>query len=410
MAQLITRCPACGTRFRVVPDQLRISQGWVRCGHCAEVFDAAQHLGEPQTLRPTETAAAAQTAQAPAAAPDAVSPTAEADDTPAEATPAPTLAIEREGLLAWMPHAPAEMPVTDSVASLEQDLADYVQAQATAAAGHATPPPADTADTVVPALHRASAAPPDPPEAADNPGRLFVALASEAAAPVVPLRAGAADLSMPLPRRPAQDAPQPVPAPARVVAAPPMPRPAPLDPAHADLSFLRDAAPVPPAAAAHAAPRSRLLWTALVLLAGLLLLWQWAVHERDRLAATAPGLRPLLGSLCAPLGCSVQPLRRIDAIVIDGSAFQALGDSGYRLGLTLRNRAAHAVALPAIALTLTDIAEQPVVRRVLMPEELGTPPAALDAHGEWTTSVALQMADNAGRARVVGYRLDPFYP
>jgi predicted Zn finger-like uncharacterized protein len=41
---LITRCPACGTMFKVVPDQLRISEGWVRCGHCAEVFDATAYL------------------------------------------------------------------------------------------------------------------------------------------------------------------------------------------------------------------------------------------------------------------------------------------------------------------------------------------------------------------------------
>jgi len=40
----ITRCPACGTLFKVVADQLRISEGWVRCGHCADVFDAAAHL------------------------------------------------------------------------------------------------------------------------------------------------------------------------------------------------------------------------------------------------------------------------------------------------------------------------------------------------------------------------------
>ncbi|MBA4265435.1 MAG: hypothetical protein C0453_10160, partial [Comamonadaceae bacterium] len=30
--------------FRVVPDQLKISDGWVRCGHCADVFDATLHL------------------------------------------------------------------------------------------------------------------------------------------------------------------------------------------------------------------------------------------------------------------------------------------------------------------------------------------------------------------------------
>lgn len=41
---LITRCPACQTLFKVVPDQLRISEGWVRCGVCEEVFDGAFHL------------------------------------------------------------------------------------------------------------------------------------------------------------------------------------------------------------------------------------------------------------------------------------------------------------------------------------------------------------------------------
>lgn len=41
---LITRCPACETLFRVVPDQLRISDGWVRCGQCDEIFDASLHL------------------------------------------------------------------------------------------------------------------------------------------------------------------------------------------------------------------------------------------------------------------------------------------------------------------------------------------------------------------------------
>lgn len=41
---LITRCPACGTLFKVVADQLRVSQGWVRCGNCSDVFDAGTHL------------------------------------------------------------------------------------------------------------------------------------------------------------------------------------------------------------------------------------------------------------------------------------------------------------------------------------------------------------------------------
>jgi predicted Zn finger-like uncharacterized protein len=41
---LATRCTACGTIFRVVQDQLRVSDGWVRCGRCQAVFNAQESL------------------------------------------------------------------------------------------------------------------------------------------------------------------------------------------------------------------------------------------------------------------------------------------------------------------------------------------------------------------------------
>ena len=44
---LATRCTACGTVFRVVQDQLRVSEGWVRCGRCTEVFNAVENLVDP---------------------------------------------------------------------------------------------------------------------------------------------------------------------------------------------------------------------------------------------------------------------------------------------------------------------------------------------------------------------------
>ena len=56
---LITCCPSCGTKFRVVADQLRISEGWVRCGRCQEVFDASQAL---EALPAAPVAAAPDTA------------------------------------------------------------------------------------------------------------------------------------------------------------------------------------------------------------------------------------------------------------------------------------------------------------------------------------------------------------
>ncbi|MET0350851.1 MAG: zinc-ribbon and DUF3426 domain-containing protein [Rhizobacter sp.] len=41
---LATRCTACGTVFRVVQDQLKVSEGWVRCGRCDQVFNAIEGL------------------------------------------------------------------------------------------------------------------------------------------------------------------------------------------------------------------------------------------------------------------------------------------------------------------------------------------------------------------------------
>lgn len=46
---LATRCSACGTVFRVVPDQLRVSEGWVRCGRCSQVFNALEALLDLET-------------------------------------------------------------------------------------------------------------------------------------------------------------------------------------------------------------------------------------------------------------------------------------------------------------------------------------------------------------------------
>lgn len=41
---LATRCANCGTVFRVVQDQLKVSEGWVRCGRCSDVFNALEGL------------------------------------------------------------------------------------------------------------------------------------------------------------------------------------------------------------------------------------------------------------------------------------------------------------------------------------------------------------------------------
>jgi predicted Zn finger-like uncharacterized protein len=42
--KMSTRCPACGTAFRVYPQQLSARDGQVRCGQCATIFDARSAL------------------------------------------------------------------------------------------------------------------------------------------------------------------------------------------------------------------------------------------------------------------------------------------------------------------------------------------------------------------------------
>jgi predicted Zn finger-like uncharacterized protein len=54
---LVTRCPACGTAFRVQPAQLAARGGIVRCGKCGDVFDGVASLveegGERLLLEPS---------------------------------------------------------------------------------------------------------------------------------------------------------------------------------------------------------------------------------------------------------------------------------------------------------------------------------------------------------------------
>ena len=59
---LKTRCPACDTVFKIVPDQLKVSKGWVRCGRCAEVFDAAAHAASAEDVTQWPQTSAATTA------------------------------------------------------------------------------------------------------------------------------------------------------------------------------------------------------------------------------------------------------------------------------------------------------------------------------------------------------------
>lgn len=361
---LATCCPACGTLFRVVPDQLRISDGWVRCGQCGEVFDANEHLRTGSGATPASKGAP---------------PQATAGSPPAAAPPEPHAVL-----------APAAPP-----APLGQGAAVDFEIEIDADAGNPPSAPAPAPDAAAPVpppsvwpegydigLDRHPAT--SPAEAAE--------LAGELQAPVQLTREDVGAYDEAYDEGEVDDDLQQ----ALERAGPPR-----------DPSFVRQA-------------RRRAFWRrgsvrlALCLLAVLLLLLlvaQLAVHQRDRLAAWQPALRPVLEQLCRPLGCRVGLPRRIEALVIDSSAFSRLAPNTYRLAFTLRNAAALHVALPALELTLTDTQDQPLLRRVLGPAELGPQaPALLGAGAEWSSTLTLVVEPGAGGARVAGYRLLAFYP
>jgi predicted Zn finger-like uncharacterized protein len=305
---LITRCPACGTMFKVVPDQLRISEGWVRCGHCSEVFDAAANLNAgPQVT-------------APALLPDPPAPPARDSGPPSEGFASSLNTEIEEGV------------------ALEAPDSEQIEAEAIALAE-------------------------DPK---DRPFELRRADDSE----LEPSRIDDADAEL-----------------------------------H-DVSFVRAARRK--AFWARRGVRAVLAVIALVL-ASLLTL-QWAVYDRDRLAASEPALAPWLGKLCRAFGCRIGPPRQIDAVAIDSSSFNKLRGDAYRLNVTVKNQASTPVAMPALELTLTDSQDQPLVRRVLLPAEIAGAPAAIGASGEWSGTVALALNANGTTSRVAGYRLLAFYP
>ena len=151
----------------------------------------------------------------------------------------------------------------------------------------------------------------------------------------------------------------------------------------------------------------------LLLLAALLLLLllglQLAVQQRDELAARFPRLQPALEMLCERWGCTIAPRQHIASIAIDSSSFNRAKGDVYQLSLTIKSSASTELATPAIELTLTDVQDQPILRRVLQPSDLGLAPV-LAPRGEMSASVPVSIALEQGAARVAGYRLLAFYP
>ena len=156
------------------------------------------------------------------------------------------------------------------------------------------------------------------------------------------------------------------------------------------------------------------------LVLALALMLQWAVRQKDTLAAQAPQLAPWFQAMCRPLGCAVRPLRRIESLVIENASFSRTGPDAYRLSFAFKNTGAAELEVPALEVTLTDSQDQAVVRRVVMPAEFGATAATLAAYSSLAGTLSLKIAgaggpESAPAAKttilpVAGYRILAFYP
>ena len=360
---LATRCTACDTVFRVVQDQLKVSEGWVRCGRCGAVFNALEGLFD---LTP-----------GPAAAPAApTAPTAP----PAQPEPEPEAAV-----------AGAAAPIQDATQ-------DEKEAEAP------TPWQADAIASPPPGIAPAAPGPREPfflpdsaePATASTPAAFDDTPASRVAQQdridFADARFNAALLAE-AGLEVADDADS---QPAAAEAAAPSAAPTP--------EFLRQAE----RQARWSRPGMRWSLSLLSLLLAVGLLLQVALHYRDLVATVLPATRPALLAACELANCRIEPLRRIDDIVIESSALNALpGNETVRLSVVLRNRGVFPLAMPAIELTLTDAGGQMISRRILEPGDFAVAePAVLPAASE----AALQLVLATSGRRPSGYTVEPFYP
>ena len=346
----ITRCPACATLFKVMDDQLKAAQGWVRCGQCGEVFEASLHLladgtGEPQAAPHAGQDVLDQTALPP-------SPPARHDPgPPAEPAPVPAGRKDVPGMA-----SPAEMPALHAHPAVAEAVSPL-----------AAPDPRE--DRQEPVLHTGNFN-----YRADGPQPQDTA-----------------------PER--QDAPVPH-------DAPPFP----------DVAFVRKAQRND----FWREPLVRMLLGMVVLVLALGLMLQWAVRQKDVVAARAPQLVPWIEAVCRPLGCDIRPLRRIESLVIENSSFSRTGPDAYRLSFTFKNTGDVDLEIPALEITLTDNQDQVVVRRVVTPAEFGATVPTLVAYSKIAGALTLRVAGPGGQGAaspaptgllpVTGYRIVAFYP
>ncbi len=349
---MLTRCPACHTRFRVRPDQLKVRLGRVRCGECKTVFNALDALIEEGPARfetlpaPVVEAVRLEIPEPPLSFPDGVLP-----------EQAPTF---------------SEMNyVVDSEGDDEDALPTH-------------PDPVEPLLEIEPALAAAVEVP-------DTPGCEGAPIAASE-----PPQAESPSFEVKADENVVVSDTEPVAADLLV---------------ETDLllrspDFVLEVPPPKPSGS------GRWLWAVGSGLAMFALLAQATLHFRVELSVLRPELKPVLVDTCAILGCTVPLPQKVDQLSIEASDLQPAED---RKGLlkftaTLKNQAPFAQEYPLLELTLTDVGDQAIVVKTLTARDYLPKASIVTAGFAADSDLTISLVLDASEIPAAGYRLFLYYP
>ena len=421
---MFTVCPKCALTLVVSAEDLRVAQGYVRCGRCSSVFNALARLTEEGQIAAesfeTEAPAPAASPTPPPAPPDA-SPQSVTDE---DAIPEDALEFD---------------PTTTDVASVfVEPPPNPLWTAATGTFKAMVAANQEAAPAQQPDSRSEEAAP-----AQDSDSQVDVELDAELLASILhidlPEPPAPRETPPPAARQAPPPAPRETPPPAARQAAPPAPRaPPPAAAQEAPRPAARETPPPGPApeapvrarsvaSQARAPRRMRLgedlsastrtarllphLWHAGSGLAVLLLLAQIVNHYRDELAATTRFHRPIT-ALYASLGVRLAPHWDLRAYEVHqlGASVEPASAGLITVRASVKNAAAQPQPLPVLRVTLQDrfgnrIAARDVAPPMYLPH--ATPGSAFLSAGQ---RIDAEMGFVDPGANAVGFEIDACLP
>lgn len=348
---LTAQCPQCESIFRVQPQHLEAAKGWMQCGVCGNVFHTplatAAKLPEPESEKSD---AAEATDMSP------VSETSMPAE-PVSAEPIHAEAADQE--MAESAEALSQTTTTEPDASGPPTLAGLAQRMADQ----------EPSDPFGPKLESIILVDPDIPVDDFGPLPTFEDIDESVTVPTTQAASGgysSATESGWIPRQATETGPR-------------------------------------------VNKKTSWIWGVGAFLLAVAIAAQLIYFLRNDLAVQFPQLRPQMAKLCEVLDCSLTLPRDTKQVLILGSDLQTESPGNLALAVTLANRATHAMAWPVLELTLTDIKDQAVGRRVFAPSEYLPSPELESAGMQPLAEVPLTLKLQTRGIKAVGYRLQMFY-